>query len=101
MQSISTRYLGPTDFRGSRVKAITSSGLSITISWDDALDLDGNHDAAAIALVRKLGWDNPERTHNREPGPFMYRGAAPGGRGNVYVFPCEDEKVCFDKKEGR
>lgn len=55
MQAIVTKYLGPTDSRGSRVKAMADAG-AVILSWDDALDPDGNHDAACAALVGKLGW---------------------------------------------
>lgn len=78
MQAITTRYLGPTNYRGSRVKATAQAG-SLTIGWDDALDVEHNHDAAAKALRAKLGWD-------KDCYPKMVRGALPDGRGNVYVF---------------
>lgn len=54
-QAIITKYMGPTDFRGSRVKATAEAG-SITIGWDDALNVDGNHLKAAKALQAKFGW---------------------------------------------
>lgn len=73
-QSISTRYIGPTNYRGSRVKARSSSGLSLTLEWDDALGIDENHTAAARALASKLGW----------AGRWVAGGAG-DGRGNVYV----------------
>lgn len=74
-QSISTRYIGPTDFRGSRVKATASGGLSKTIPWDDTLGIDENHTAAAIALCKKLGWKGK-----------LVAGSDRQGRGNVFVF---------------
>lgn len=55
MQAIVTKYLGPTNFRGSRVKATADAG-SVTLSWDDALDSRSNHEAAAKALADKFGW---------------------------------------------
>jgi hypothetical protein len=55
-QAITTRYIGPTDKRGSRVKATSSGGLSFTLEWDDALDTDANHQAAAMALAKRQGW---------------------------------------------
>ena len=73
-QSISTKYLGATNYRGSRVKATSSAGMSLTLSWDDALDVDGNHQAAARALATRLNW------YGR-----WYAGAALDGKGNVYV----------------
>lgn len=56
---ILTRYLGPTNTRGSRVKATTGSGVSVTLDWDHELDADENHARAAVALcVRR--WAMPE-----------------------------------------
>ena len=55
MQAIKTKYLGPTDHRGSRLKA-TASGGSVTIPWDYELDTEGNHRYAALALCDKLQW---------------------------------------------
>lgn len=56
MQSITTKYIPATNFRGSRVKATTASGQSIILSWADNLDTEENHDRAAIALCRKMKW---------------------------------------------
>lgn len=55
MQAILTKYLGPTNVRGSRIKATARAG-SVTASYDHALDADGNHKAAAAALCAKMGW---------------------------------------------
>lgn len=55
MQAIATKYIGPTNFRGSRVKASAEAG-SVTVSWDHALSIEENHRAAAMALVAKYGW---------------------------------------------
>jgi hypothetical protein len=55
-QAIETRYLGPTNNRGSRVKATSGSGVSVTLSYDCALDIGENHAAACQALVDKLNW---------------------------------------------
>jgi hypothetical protein len=54
-QAIQTKFLGPTNFRGSRVKATASAG-SITIAWNHALGIEGNHLAAARAFAQKFGW---------------------------------------------
>lgn len=56
MVAILTKYLGATNFRGSRVKAYTETGLSVTLSWDDALNPEENHREAAKALAAKMGW---------------------------------------------
>jgi hypothetical protein len=54
-QAIVTRYHGPGNVRGSRVKATAQAG-SITLDWDDALGSDENHMAAAKALADKFKW---------------------------------------------
>jgi len=57
MQAIQTKYIGPRNVRGSRVKAWTPGGSSITLHWDSSKDSDDNHVAAARALCEKLKWD--------------------------------------------
>lgn len=59
-QAITTRYLGPSaGGRGSRILAVAYGGRA-TVPYDHALDADGNHAAAVVALCRKLGWDEWE-----------------------------------------
>lgn len=53
MQAIVTKYLCPTNVRGSRYKATCQAG-SITVSADAGLSLDDNHAAACAALCKKL-----------------------------------------------
>lgn len=78
MQAIITKYLGPTNSRGSRVKAFCQAG-QVTIPWDDALDVNQNHDKAATVLAYKLGWN--EGLYGKLVG-----GALPNDTGNCYVF---------------
>lgn len=73
-QAIETRYLGPTNHRGSRVKASAQAG-SVIIHWDDALNTDDNHEAAAMALCRKYGWKGS-----------LIGGGNTRGDGNVYII---------------
>ena len=54
-QAIQVKYLGPTNYRGSRYKATAAAG-SVTVSVDDALSTEGNVIAAAQALRDKFGW---------------------------------------------
>lgn len=58
MTAILTKYLGPTNHRGSRVKATLPSGKSLTLGWDCALNSEENHELAAKAIASKQ-W--PER----------------------------------------
>lgn len=56
MQAIKTRYCGPTDTKGSRIRASCDGG-SASVSYDSALDNEANHYAAVKKLCDKLGWD--------------------------------------------
>jgi hypothetical protein len=79
-QAISTKYLGATNSRGSRIKALgrkagsLGAEMSLTVPWDHALGIDANHAAAAKALAVKLGWYG-----------MYFAGGAPDESGNVYV----------------
>lgn len=57
--AIHTRYLGPTNSKGSRIKALCR-GLSATVPLDHALDLVARHEVAARAVADKLGWHDSE-----------------------------------------
>lgn len=74
LQAITTKFLGPTNSRGSRVKATAQAG-SVTINWDHGLNSQQNHCAAAQALAHKCGWE----------GRYV-GGAMPDG-GYTFVFP--------------
>ena len=58
--AIETKFLGATDFRGSRIKAQAmdwQSGerpKSVTVGYDHALNSEDNHAAAAIRLIPKV-----------------------------------------------
>jgi hypothetical protein len=65
-QAVTTRYHGPTNTRPSRVTAEAWAG-KLTVEWDDSLSREQNHVAAAIALLRKLGWIDDEKSR----GPLV------------------------------
>ena len=77
-QAIVTKWLCPTNFRGSRVKATAEAG-SVTLSWNHALNPEANHAKAAAALADKFGWTGA-----------WYQGATPG---SGYCFVCVDGKT--------
>lgn len=56
MQTITTKFIGPTSTRGARIKATSCSGQTLTISYDHALNSDCAHSQAAMALAKKLNW---------------------------------------------
>ena len=56
MQCITTKYMGPTDTKGARIKATISSGkISATIPYPHE-DSRNAHALAALKLARKIGW---------------------------------------------
>ena len=56
MKAIITKYLGPTDTKGSRIKADDGDGNTITISYPHELSGEDVHRKAAEALCDKMGW---------------------------------------------
>lgn len=54
-QAITTKYIGPTDTRGSRVKAECAAGTRF-YHWKSELDSFENHRAAAHQLCQALNW---------------------------------------------
>lgn len=84
MQAITTKFIGPTDTKGARIKASCDAG-SITISYPYENSEEACHALAAMALVRKLGWvpTNP-KTGEHQNG-YVGAWAAGGVRGG-YVF---------------
>ena len=56
LATITTKYLGPSNTRGARVKATCQAG-NVTMGWDYDHDQDENHRAAAVALAAKVNWD--------------------------------------------
>lgn len=55
---ITTKYLGPTNHKGSRVKATmelhTNSKVSVYVSWKYEGDEHYTHDLAALTLLNKV-----------------------------------------------
>ena len=55
LQAITTKYLGPTNYRGGRIVATCEAG-KITVNWNYGLNVSDNHKAAMQALASKLDW---------------------------------------------
>jgi len=76
MKAIVTKYLGATDYRGSRIVATAEGGHRVTVRYDHGAS--DPHNIAAVALCKKLGWTGE-----------LIAGGLPDGR-CVYVFAhCE------------
>jgi hypothetical protein len=56
MQTIETRYHGPTDHRGARITATTTSGLRVTVPYDYSISAHENYAHAAKTLAKRLSW---------------------------------------------
>jgi hypothetical protein len=57
MQAIITKYLGATNNKGARIKATCDAG-SVTIGYPHEWYEEAAHASAAMALVKKLGWND-------------------------------------------
>lgn len=83
MQAIHTKYIPASNVKGSRIKATSDSGLSVTVSY--AHELSGHlvHFEAVKALVakHKLDWNIDN----------MCYGGSSDGKGYTFVFA--DSKV--------
>lgn len=55
MQAIETKFIGPTNELGSRIRARAATGR-LLVGYNHGLNLEDNHRAAAEALRHKLGW---------------------------------------------
>ncbi len=55
MQSIETKYHGPTNTRGSRISVKTESRRG-TVSWNHSLNSEQNHVGAALHFAKLWGW---------------------------------------------
>ena len=76
MTAIETRFIGPTNHRGSRYKAIAlDTKQTITVTADDTLSCADNHAAVAKALIKRQGWN--------------YAQWVVGASDRGYIFVCE------------
>lgn len=67
MQAIKTKFLPATNFKGSRIKAVSEAG-SIVLNWNHELDCTDNHIQAAVKLCQKFGWKQSIATGSDKKG---------------------------------
>lgn len=60
MRAITTKYVGPTNTRGSRIVA-SSERSRVSIPYGHERNSEAEHRAAALALCNKLKWGGCER----------------------------------------
>lgn len=56
LQAIETKYLPPTNTSGSRIVAVTASGIRHVIAYPYDLDPTDAHALAAEVIAKKLHW---------------------------------------------
>jgi hypothetical protein len=87
-QAITAHYIGPSNTKGSRIKATAAAG-SLTVHYDDSLNSEQNHAKAAEALANKFKWSGR-----------WFGGGLPDDRG--YAFVCtdiDDDGIFFTQGE--
>ena len=57
MQTITTKFIQPTNHTGARIKATSSSGISMTRAYEHGMSTEENHEEVAMALAERLEWD--------------------------------------------
>lgn len=74
-QTITTKYHGPTNTRGSRISATTTSGVRIYREVDDAYTVDENHFRTAAALKEQMEWKGVMHAGGTKTGyVFVFEG---------------------------
>lgn len=94
MQAITTTYYGPGKVRGSRIKAECDRG-AIWFPWDHNLDVEGNHVAAAQALVDKFLAEDAGNWYATPPedNPWGRRRIAGGMKGGGYCHVFQPKEI--------
>jgi len=74
MKAIYTKYLGPTNSKGARIKAFTLEGLSATISYPYNLSHEAVHYEAVKSLVDKhgLNWNIRDMRFGDAVGGYVF-----------------------------
>jgi hypothetical protein len=95
MQAIITKYLCPTNVRGSRYKATCERG-SLTVSADDALTYSDNHRAVCDQLCAKFDAEDAAK-YGIDPSRSAHTWSRPKASGQIpsgeHVFCFIDERV--------
>ena len=72
MKAIRTKYLGPTDKLWKRIRASDGSGNSLTVEYNDDMEEEVNHIAAAIQFQQKMQWFERIETGWLENGVYVH-----------------------------
>jgi hypothetical protein len=72
-QTITTRYLQPTNNHGPRVRASVKGTHWVSKGWDHGKTNEGNHLDAALHLAESLGWSGTWQGGSTEEGYTFVR----------------------------
>jgi len=72
MKAITVRYLCPTSFKGSRVKATDGDGNAVVLPYNDEVSREDAYDQAARALCAKMGWTGHDLVRGWYEGNAYY-----------------------------
>jgi hypothetical protein len=87
MKTIFTKYIGPSNTRGSRVKAYDEDGNQATVSYNQAVDDEEAHIEAVRALCDKMNWHGPMVSGGTKQGfVFVFLEYRPGVPVETVIF---------------
>jgi hypothetical protein len=90
MQTISTKYLSPTNTQGARIKAThTGNFTSIIAGYDYSLNNDENQLAVALLLAQKLNWHGSSFIGGHTKGGMVWVNDSP----HVIGFKVESDTL--------
>ena len=74
MKAIYTKYIGPTNTKGARIKAYTLDGHTVSIPYPYYLSHEAVHYEAVKALVlrHKLDWNISEMRFGDAPSGYVF-----------------------------
>lgn len=96
MVAIITKYVGPTNHRGSRIIVKSNAGKvsRISVSYDHALDIEENHIAAAHEYARRNDWLEQPNCCSATTPCAHYGRLAHGATADGYAFVFVKDPQC-------
>lgn len=89
MQTITTKFAGPTDTKGSRI-LVKSWIKSKSVGWAYSLNSEDNHKAAALQLVQAINAERLAKGIGDYQWQIIAEGSLPDGKGNAYIIDLKE-----------
>ncbi len=96
MKAIFTTFRGATNTQGSRITASDEDGNRASIPYLHDLDSDAAHDAAVVALCKRMGWGGKLARGGMKTG-YVYVWIEERGCPPPLNVPGEPPPVCGEK----